>query len=169
MNRVSALIMMLILAGCSLHKPTEVRLSVELPQEFLEQQMTGETRSLPGQWWLAFEDEQLNQLMTELFEQNLELTQAVARLEQVEAMARITRSAESLFLSGGGNVGRSSQPGLSDDFIGNNQQLSLAAGYELDLWGKLSAQSKAAELELTPESSQRVVFSGRAHLPLPTS
>lgn len=149
MNRVSALIMMLLLAGCSLHKPTEVRLSVELPQEFLEQQMTGEARSLLGQWWLAFEDEQLNQLMAELFEQNLELTQAVARLEQVEALARITRSAESPFLSGGGNVGRSSQPGISDDFIGNNQQLSLAAGYELDLWGKLSAQSRAAELDLS--------------------
>jgi NodT family efflux transporter outer membrane factor (OMF) lipoprotein len=141
--------MMLLLAGCSLHKPTDVRLSVDPPQEFLEQQMTGEGRSLLGQWWLAFEDEQLNQLMAELFEQNLELTQAVARLEQVEALARITRSAESPFLSGGGNVGRSSQPGLSDDFIGNNQQLSLAAGYELDLWGKLSAQSRAAELELS--------------------
>jgi NodT family efflux transporter outer membrane factor (OMF) lipoprotein len=141
--------MMLLLAGCSLHKPTDVRLSVDPPQEFLEQQMTGEARSLLGQWWLAFEDEQLNQLMAELFEQNLELTQAVARLEQVEALARITRSAESPFLSGGGNVGRSSQPGLSDDFIGNNQQLSLAAGYELDLWGKLSAQSRAAELELS--------------------
>ena len=149
MTRVSALIMMLLLAGCSLHKPTDVRLSVDPPQEFLEQQMTGEARSLLGQWWLAFEDEQLNQLMAELFEQNLELTQAVARLEQVEALARITRSAESPFLSGGGNVGRSSQPGLSDDFIGNNQQLSLAAGYELDLWGKLSAQSRAAELELS--------------------
>jgi NodT family efflux transporter outer membrane factor (OMF) lipoprotein len=141
--------MMLLLAGCSLHKPTDVRLSVDPPQEFLEQQMTGEGRSLLGQWWLAFEDEQLNQLMAELFEQNLELTQAVARLEQVEALARITRSAESPFLSGGGNVGRSNQPGLSDDFIGNNQQLSLAAGYELDLWGKLSAQSRAAELELS--------------------
>jgi len=149
MNPVSALIMMLLLAGCSLHKPTDVSLSVAPPQEFLEKKMTGETRPLPGQWWLAFEDEQLNQLMTELFEQNLELTQAVARLEQVEALARITRSAESPFLSGGGNVGRSSQPGLSDDFIGNNQQLSLAAGYELDLWGKLSAQSRAAELELS--------------------
>jgi NodT family efflux transporter outer membrane factor (OMF) lipoprotein len=141
--------MMLLLAGCSLHKPTDVRLSVDPPQEFLEQQMTGEGRSLLAQWWLAFEDEQLNQLMAELFEQNLELTQAVARLEQVEALARITRSAESPFLSGGGNVGRSNQPGLSDDFIGNNQQLSLAAGYELDLWGKLSAQSRAAELELS--------------------
>ena len=149
MNPVSALIMMLLLAGCSLHKPTDVSLSVAPPQEFLEKKMTGETRPLPGQWWLAFEDEQLNQLMTELFKQNLELTQAVARLEQVEALARITRSAESPFLSGGGNVGRSSQPGLSDDFIGNNQQLSLAAGYELDLWGKLSAQSRAAELELS--------------------
>ena len=149
MNCVSALIMMLLLAGCSLHKPTDVSLSVAPPQEFLEKKMTGETRPLPGQWWLAFEDEQLNQLMTELFKQNLELTQAVARLEQVEALARITRSAESPFLSGGGNVGRSSQPGLSDDFIGNNQQLSLAAGYELDLWGKLSAQSRAAELELS--------------------
>jgi NodT family efflux transporter outer membrane factor (OMF) lipoprotein len=141
--------MILLLAGCSLHKPTDVRLSVDPPQEFLEQQMTGEGRSLLAQWWLAFEDEQLNQLMAELFEQNLELTQAVARLEQVEALARITRSAESPFLSGGGNVGRSSQPGLSEDFIGNNQQLSLAAGYELDLWGKLSAQSRAAELELS--------------------
>jgi NodT family efflux transporter outer membrane factor (OMF) lipoprotein len=149
MNRVSALIMMLFLAGCSLYQPTEVRLSVDPPQEFLEQRMTGEERSQPGQWWLAFEDEQLNQLMAELFEQNLELTQAVARLEQVEALSRITRSAESPVLSGGGSAGRSSQPGLADDFIGNNQQLSLAAGYELDLWGKLSAQSRAAELELS--------------------
>lgn len=149
MNRVSVLITMLLLTGCSLHQPTEVRLSVELPQEFLEQQMTAEARPLPGQWWLVFEDQQLNALIAELFEQNLELTQAVARLEQVEALARITRSAESPFLSGGGNVGRSSQPGLADDFIGNNQQLSLAAGYELDLWGKLSAQSRAAELDLS--------------------
>jgi outer membrane protein TolC len=145
--------MMLLLAGCSLHKPTEVKLSVELPQEFLEQKMTVEARPLAGQWWLAFEDEQLNQLMTELFKQNLELTQAVARLEQVEALVQITRSEESPFLSGGGNVGRSSQPSLSDDFIGNNQQLSLAAGYELDLWGKLSAQSRAAELDLWPIST----------------
>jgi NodT family efflux transporter outer membrane factor (OMF) lipoprotein len=149
MNPVSALIMIVLLAGCSLHKPTEITLSVDPPQVFLEQQMTGETSPLLGQWWLVFKDEQLNQLMSELFEQNLELTQAVARLEQVEALARITRSAESPVLSGGGNVGRSSQPGLSDDFIGNNQQLSLAASYELDLWGKLSAQSRAAELELS--------------------
>jgi NodT family efflux transporter outer membrane factor (OMF) lipoprotein len=100
-------------------------------------------------WWLAFNDEQLNLLMSELFAQNLELTQAIARLEQVEAAFKISQSAQSPTLTGGANLGRSQQPGVVDDFVGNNQQLSLAAGYELDLWGKLASQSQAAELELT--------------------
>jgi len=149
MIRLSVLFAILLLAGCSLHKPTKVVLSVDPPPEYLENKIVDEHRLPVDQWWLAFDDEQLNLLMTELFDQNLELTQAVARLEQVEALVRITRSAESPVLSGGGNLGRSSQPGLTEDFIGNNQQLSLAAGYELDLWGKLASQSKAAELELS--------------------
>jgi NodT family efflux transporter outer membrane factor (OMF) lipoprotein len=149
MNRVSALIMILLLAGCSLHKPTEVRLSVDPPPEYLENQAADEPGLPVDQWWLAFNDEQLNLLMSELFDQNLELTQAIARLEQVEAVVKITQSAQSPTLFGGANLGRSQQPGLVDDFIGNNQQLSLAAGYEVDLWGKLASQSQAAELELT--------------------
>ena len=149
MNRVSALIMILLLAGCSLHNPTEVRLSVDPPPEYLENQAADESGLPVDQWWLAFNDEKLNLLMAELFDQNLELTQAIARLEQVEALAKITQSAQSPTLFGGANLGRSQQPGLADDFIGNNQQLSLAAGYEVDLWGKLASQSQAAELELT--------------------
>ncbi len=149
MNRVSALIMILLLAGCSLHKPTEVRLSVDPPPEFLENQAAHESGLSVEQWWQVFNDEQLNLLMTELFDQNLELTQAIARLEQVEAVFKITRSAQSPTLFAGANLGRSQQPGLVDAFVGNNQQLSLAAGYELDLWGKLASQSQAAELELT--------------------
>lgn len=149
MNRVSVLIMIMLLAGCSLHQPTAVDLPVEVPQTYLEQQTTGREAMPLERWWLVFKDDQLNHLMSELFEESLELTQAVARLEQVEALTRITRSAESISLSGGANAGRSSQPGLYDDFIGNNQQLSLAAGYELDLWGKLKSQSQAADLELS--------------------
>jgi NodT family efflux transporter outer membrane factor (OMF) lipoprotein len=100
------------------------------------------------QWWLAFKDEHLNQLMAELFDQNLELAQSIARMQQVEAAFRITSSAQSPVLAAGGDLSRSQQPGLKEDFTGNSQQLSLAAGYELDLWGKLASQSKAAELEL---------------------
>ena len=98
-------------------------------------------------WWLAFQDEQLNRLMEELFKQNLELTQLIARLDQVESLVRINRSAQLPFLSSSGSLSRSQQPGLTDDFIGNSEQLSLAAGFELDLWGKLAARTKAAQLD----------------------
>jgi NodT family efflux transporter outer membrane factor (OMF) lipoprotein len=132
-----------------LHNPTKVELSVTPPPEYLENQTVDEQGLSVDQWWLVFNDERLNLLMTELFDQNLEMTQAIARLEQVEAVFRITRSAQSPVLAGGASQSRSSQPGLHDDFIGDSRQLSLAASYELDLWGKLAAQSRAAELELS--------------------
>jgi len=140
--------MILLLVGCSLHKPTQATLPVDLPPEYLENRAVAETGLSVDQWWLTFNDQHLNKLMAELFDQNLELTQAIARLEQVEASFRITSSAQSPVLSAGGNLSRSHQPGLLDDFTGNSQELSLAAGYELDLWGKLASQSRAAGLEL---------------------
>lgn len=149
MTRFSLLFVLVLLVGCSLHKPIKVELSVAPPAEYLENRAAEEPGLAVEKWWLAFNDEQLNLLMSELFDQNLELAQAVARLEQVEAVFNITQSAQSPTLSGGANVGRSQQPGLFDDFIGNNQQLSLAAGYELDVWGKLASQSQAAALDLT--------------------
>ncbi len=149
MIRLGALLPILFLVGCSMHSPTKVELSVEPPPEYLENQAVDESGLSVEQWWQVFNDGQLNLLMTELFDQNLELTQAIARLEQVEAVFKITESAQSPTLSGGASRGRSQQPGVVGDFVGNNQQLSLAAGYELDLWGKLASQSQAAELELT--------------------
>ncbi len=149
MIRLGVLIVVVFLAGCSLHKPIKVELSVTPPSEYLGNKATAEPGLPLDQWWLSFHDERLNLLMTELFAQNLELTQSLARLQQVESAFRITRSAQSLQLSAGASQSRSQQPGLNDDFIGNNQQLSLAAGFELDLWGKLAAQTKAASLELS--------------------
>lgn len=149
LTRFFVLLTILLVAGCALHDPTKVELSVEPPTEYLENQAVDKSGLPLDHWWLAFNDEQLNLLMSELFAQNLELTQAIARLEQVEAAFKISQSAQSPTLTGGANLGRSQQPGVVDDFVGNNQQLSLAAGYELDLWGKLASQSQAAELELT--------------------
>ena len=149
MIRLSVLFAILLLAGCSLHNPAKVALSVETPPEYLENQAVDEPGLPVDQWWLVFNDEHLNLLVEELFEQNLELAQSLARLEQVESVFRITRSAQSPLFTAGGNLSRSQQPGLAEDFTGNNQQLSMVAGYELDLWGKLAAQSRASELELS--------------------
>ncbi|MDH3453799.1 MAG: efflux transporter outer membrane subunit [Desulfuromonadales bacterium] len=146
--RLAALGTMLLLVGCSLHQPTRVLLPVDPPPEYLENQAAVQPGLSAEQWWLAFNDEHLNLLMTELFAHNLELVQSFARLEQVESIVRITRSAQSPALSAAGNLSRSRQPGVMNDFTGDSRQLSLAAGFELDLWGKLAAQSQAANLDL---------------------
>lgn len=134
-------------AGCTLHEPSTVTLPVDPPPEYLESRESGLTNAPTERWWLAFQDEELNRLMEELFKQNLQLTQLIARLDQVESLVRINRSAQLPFLSSDGSLSRSQQPGLNDDFIGNTEQLSLVAGFELDLWGKLRARTKAAQLD----------------------
>ena len=139
--------MLSAMVGCTLHEPSPVTLPVEPPPGYLESRESGMTNAPTERWWLAFQDEQLNRLMEELFRQNLELTQLIARLDQVESLVRINRSAQLPFLSSDGSLSRSQQPGLDDDFIGNTEQLSLVAGFELDLWGKLKARTKAAQLD----------------------
>lgn len=139
--------MLSAMVGCTLHDPSPVTLPVEPPPGYLESRESGMTNAPNERWWLAFQDEQLNRLMEELFRQNLELTQLIARLDQVESLVRINRSAQLPFLSSDGSLSRSQQPGLDDDFIGNTEQLSLVAGFELDLWGKLKARTKAAQLD----------------------
>lgn len=143
------ILLAILLTGCTLHTPTEVEPSVDPPRKYLEDRASGDNSPPLDLWWLAFNDEHLNLLMEELFDQNLDLEQSIARLEQVQAAFNITRSAQLPTVSAGGNMGRSQQPGVTDDFTGNNQQLSLTAGYELDLWGRLASQSRAAELELS--------------------
>jgi len=139
--------MLWTVAGCTIHEPSSVTLPVDPPPGYLESQENGLSIAPPERWWLVFQDERLNRLMEELFMQNLELIQVIARLDQVETLVRINRSAQLPFLSSSGSLSRSQTPGLNDDFIGNSEQLSLAAGFELDLWGKLAARTKAAQLD----------------------
>jgi NodT family efflux transporter outer membrane factor (OMF) lipoprotein len=136
-----------VAAGCTLHEPSKVSLPVDPPPRYLANQEKETSNAPIGRWWLTFQDEELNRLMDELFRQNLELTQLVARLEQVESLIRINQSAQRPILSADGNLSRSRQPGLNDDFTGNTEQLSLVAGFELDLWGKLKARTDAARLD----------------------
>ena len=132
MRRLSLAIIWLAMAGCTIHEPTQVTLPVDPPPGYLEYRGDA-TPAVPAEpWWRAFQDQELNRLMQELFRQNLELTQMVARLDQVEALVRISRSARLPSVGADGRLSRSRQPGLNDDFIGNTEQLSLAAGFELE-------------------------------------
>lgn len=121
---------MIFLSGCS---PKVAK--VHLPYDTLRAFTLSGAVEAPALWWLAFEDAQLNALIDTALQGNLNLQTAWYQLEEAGALLGITKSARwpqiSLQLQSGISV-------PEPDFVGGeNTQLSLRAGYEVDLWGRI--------------------------------
>src|SRR6476620_5229901 len=103
-------------------------------------------------WWTRFNEPALTSLIDEALASNLDLQVAMARIDA--ARAQVTLAQGSLYptLDVGVNAGRlgvsrvgatpipSSFPATSNDF-----RIGLNASYELDLWGKYRAATRAAQ------------------------
>jgi NodT family efflux transporter outer membrane factor (OMF) lipoprotein len=133
-----------LLSACTPHARQTAE-PLPLPDTFVAGQPLAAV-DLGGRWWESFADTGLNRLMEQLFSANLDLVQGHARLRQAEMLARQSGASSypSLFLDG--QAAHSSQPGPRGDSRGESAQLSLTAGYELDLFGKLDARSRGALL-----------------------
>lgn len=134
---------LLALAGCSLHPSQLGQADLALPPVFIESGQPAAAQPL-SRWWEEFGDDTLNSLMVETLANNLDLRQASARLAQLEASSRIAAAGLLPFVNAGAQANRSQQQGISGETRGTNYNLSLAAGYELDLWRKISARTVAA-------------------------
>lgn len=145
----------LCLAGCiSLAPDSEVPETVSaMPEQFEQETATGEYA--PEAWWTAFEDPVLDSLVDRALANNLDIAEAAGRLEQARAQARIARSGLFPSVSASGDASSTSTPvdGLAfGDIAGGtinrieneNYTLSLGASYELDLFGRLRNDNKAA-------------------------
>lgn len=110
-------------------------------------------------WCSDFGSGELDGLVDRAFDENLDLRQAWARLEQADAIYKQSRA--SLFpsidasaavgaeLRGVQELDTSQTPPVvvtSNEPVGNFRA-SLGAGYEVDLWGRLAAQRSAASFD----------------------
>lgn len=126
------------LVGCS-PKVAHVDLPYDTLQTF---SLSGETEA-PDQWWLAFEDEELNSLIDTALQSNLSLNTIWYQFVEAGALVEIVSSAKwpEVFLE--------LQSGISvpePDFVGGeNTQLSLRSSYEVDLWGRIRYSVHAEE------------------------
>jgi NodT family efflux transporter outer membrane factor (OMF) lipoprotein len=123
----------------------------------------------PGQpdsseWWLAFKDPVLDQLMEELDNNNQQVQIAMANLRQ--AMASVREARASFFpvitASGSGVRGRAT-PGAE---IGKTYSTSVSASWEMDIWGGIrrSVESASAQAESKAAELGAVLLSMRAEL-----
>lgn len=136
---VFSILFISIFTGCSSQKSTVDVLDDELP-EFTE---SGDEPVIP-KWWQAFDDESLNNTVNQALEDNFDLKTAWQRLQASEAQSRAVSA--SFFPVLDASAGGQTRKGGNTFGSGDNYSTDLAASYEVDLWGRIAAQSKAADL-----------------------
>ena len=133
--------MLLLLTGC-ITVPERERDAVPLPTDFSG---SGAAR-LPEHWWESFGDTTLDRLVEQSLANNFSLQSVWARLDQAAAVARIARAEQYPSVDAEGSASRSwahNDRGMT----GNNYAAGVMAGYEVDLWGRIDSNSKAATLD----------------------
>lgn len=133
-------------AGCAVHRVEPVAIPPETPAAFSR---TGE--AVQPRWWEAFDDRHLTALVDRALRDNPGLLQAWARLEQSRAVADKAAAGFWPDVSAEGQAGRSrSNVEAGGDSVptrSNRFALTGAASYEVDLWGRVAAGTRAARLD----------------------
>lgn len=141
--RVTAIVS-LLLAGCQAHsitRPEAVEAPIVVPAAF----SSGGEAAVEARWWQIFGDGGLDRLMARVEAQNLDLRAAWARLDRARAEVDAADAGwwPTLDASVQASRQRSALLGQAREFT--LYQTSLAARYELDVWGKVSAMTDAVE------------------------
>ena len=150
------------LAACSVG-PNYVRPPVETSSAYKEAQ--GWKQAQPrdeqprGNWWEAFNDAQLNALVTQVAITNQTIKAAEARVREARALTQAARAAFFPIVTANASATRSGGRGGTS----NNYNVALDVNWEVDLWGRVrrtveaseaTGEASAADLESAKLSAQ---------------
>ncbi len=147
--RLTMIAAALTLAGCAIG-PDYVRPATPLPASYTEAPGSEQT-IVNARWWTLFGDATLDQLVDKALQNNADLRQAIARVEQADAVAR--EAGASFFPEITGNAGGSNTQASTKTAtyssamprIRNSRSASLSTSYELDIWGRVRRANEAAK------------------------
>lgn len=147
----------LLLAGCAFTPPVPPALLTP-PAVFKQAgpwQPAAALAPVPDEWWTLFQDPVLDDLQRRLVIGNENLKSVVARIASARAALEASRSALLPTLSAGLSATRSGNPEPTNNAnvvnargASNNLSLSANANWEIDLWGRLSQATSAAQSQL---------------------
>ncbi len=122
-----------------------------LPSDYVVSNNT--SVEMPEKWWHTFNSTEINTLLKSLWQGNLKLEQAWARMEQARQTAKKSKSSfyPGLNAQAGYSYTRehreSTSPRVDSDTNSKSFSLGLALNYELDLWGKIRSQARSGSYE----------------------
>ena len=136
------LVLLLLTSACAIYKPADRDAAelTRLPDKFNLYDAVEEAGT--NTWWEGFGDSQLNMLVEKALTNNLSILQSEAKLRQAEAVVIQQGAARFPTLDLDASVGVKGNnitlpSGKSDSVKTENYKLGLAAGYEVDLWGRV--------------------------------
>ena len=105
------------------------------------------TSTVAEQWWQQFHDPILDALLRDAEQNNPDLAQALARIEQARALARAAGATllPSVSVAESASRSRTQTPGIAEIVFATSWSTALDASWELDLFGKLR-QTKTGAL-----------------------
>ena len=175
--RALRIVPLLFASACSLAPPPSLPGPVaEMPGDFAVRLATGEYE--PLEWWRAFRDPALDAVVDSVLSSNFDLAEAVARVQQARARARMARAAffPSVGVSGsvqdldiptdagiGAQIQALGLGGEAGDTIAGfvlperlevtTYSVSADLAYELDFWGRARNDARAAGAEYLASES----------------
>jgi multidrug efflux system outer membrane protein len=150
------------MAGACMVGPDYVRPSVEQPARFKSQAVSELDPPIPADWWRLYSEPELDRLIATATESNQTLQQAVARVDEARALARVAGSYLYPTISNDPSFSRTRYSGnrastvtgqrVQKGVTVNDWLIPIDLTYEIDVWGRVRrsfesarAQAKASE------------------------
>jgi outer membrane protein, multidrug efflux system len=151
-----------VMAGACMVGPDYVRPLVEQPARFKSQAVSELGPPIPPEWWQLYREPDLDRLIATATESNQTLRQAVARVDEARALARVAGSFLYPTISNNPTFSRTRYSGNRDSTLTgqkvqqgvtvNDWLIPIDLSYEIDVWGRVRrsfesarAQAKASE------------------------
>lgn len=156
--RLTPLAFALALSGCAIG-PDYVRPAAELPASFSEAktaESVAETANpaVNPSWWTLFNDPTLNSLVDQALKSNASLRQAIARVEQADALAREAGASYFPEIDGSAGISNTKASTKTATYVSSQPRIrqsrsaGLSTSFELDVWGRIRRANEAARATL---------------------
>ena len=139
-------------AGCSNSAIAPETENLQVPEDWAR---GGDAGAADVDWLKSFDDDQLTALVSEAIAGNYQIEQERARLYQAEQVVVITRANRypDLDVSLGGSR-RSFEDTSGVGIVTESYDASLDTRWDVDLWGRLSKQQQAAQLDYNAQAAR---------------
>lgn len=150
----------LALAGCAVG-PDYVRPDAPVPATYDEAPPPGEPSAVNPRWWTLFQDATLDDLVEQALKNNADLRQAVARVEQANAVAREAGAVLLPEIDGEAGVSNSRASTKTSTYssampsIRRARTVALTTSYEIDIWGRARRTNEATRAMLLASEYSR--------------